>query len=76
MLEFYFCLLFLQYNGQDIRWKHLVDLVKGEVGKNADQTTGLRRLHHLGYEHVFLNPSLRMRVYLAAQVCQNMLVRT
>ena len=38
---------------------------------NESNTSGLRILHKLNTNHLFLNPYLRMRVYLAAQVFSN-----
>lgn len=46
-----------------------MNLVKKGVGNEKVPATGLRLLHHIGMEHIFLNPATRMRVYLAAQVC-------
>ena len=38
---------------------------------NESNAPGLRLLHKLTADHLFLNPYLRMRVYLAAQVFSN-----
>ncbi|XP_033103740.1 uncharacterized protein LOC117106487, partial [Anneissia japonica] len=57
----------LQYNHQDIKWTQLLELYEWDIG--LDRTSpGLRRLHRLTYDHLHLTPSLRMRVYMAAQI--------
>ena len=38
---------------------------------NESNASGLRILHKLNTNHLFFNPYLRMRVYLAAQVFSN-----
>ena len=49
-----------------ITWLQLIDAFENDV--NASNASGLRLLHKLTADHLFLNPYLRMRVYLAAQV--------
>ncbi|XP_071855332.1 uncharacterized protein [Apostichopus japonicus] len=57
----------LRFQGKEIRWSHLLSLQEWDQQLNA-QAPGLRFVHKLTYEHMNLTPSLRMRVYLAAQV--------
>lgn len=49
-----------------IGWLHLIDAFENDV--NESNASGLRILHRLNTNYLFLNPYLRMRVYLAAQV--------
>ncbi len=57
----------LQFNKQDISWTQLLRLYEWDVGLKRS-SPGLRRLHRISHEHLHLTPSLRMRVYMAAQV--------
>ncbi|PIK40700.1 hypothetical protein BSL78_22455 [Apostichopus japonicus] len=57
----------LRFKGKEIRWTHLLSLQEWDQQLNAP-SPGLRFVHKLTYEHLNLTPSLRMRVYLAAQV--------
>ena len=59
---------FLQNNGQDIVWSHLVSLYESDAGKGS----GLVMAHKLTYEHIYLTSFSKMRVDLAAQVHQNL----
>lgn len=59
----------LRNNGMWITWLQLIDAFENDV--NASNASGLRILHKLTADHLFLNPYLRMRVYLAAQVFSN-----
>ena len=59
----------LKNNGQWITWLQLIDAYENDVNESND--SGLRIMHKLGANHLFLNPYLRMRVYLAAQVFSN-----
>ncbi|XP_041476452.1 uncharacterized protein LOC121424753 isoform X2 [Lytechinus variegatus] len=52
----------LQFGDKHIRWTHLVRLFEWDSGSD------LRLLPKLSPEHLYLTPSLRMRVKLAAQV--------
>nr|XP_054764639.1 uncharacterized protein LOC129271286 [Lytechinus pictus] len=52
----------LQYGQRHIRWTHLIRLYEW------DSSSDLRLLPRLTPEHLYLNPSLRMRVKLATQV--------
>ena len=52
-----------------ITWLQLIDAFENYV--NASNASGLRLLHKLTADHLFFNPDLRMRVYLAAQVFSN-----
>ena len=58
---------FQQYNKQQIKWTHLLALYEWDSGLKRT-SPGLRMLHKISHEHLHLTPSLRMRVYLAAQV--------
>ncbi|XP_035662524.1 uncharacterized protein LOC118406544 [Branchiostoma floridae] len=60
----------LHYNGQEISWKHIVSVYEWDLGLQR-QAVGLRMLHKLKADHVYLNPALRMRVNLAVQVLSN-----
>lgn len=59
----------LRNNGMWITWLQLIDAFENDV--NSSNVSGLRLLHKLTADHIFLNPYLRMRVYLAAQVFSN-----
>ena len=59
----------LRNNNMWITWLQLIDAFENDV--NASNASGLRLLHKLTSDHLFLNPYLRMRVYLAAQVFSN-----
>ncbi|XP_011680559.1 uncharacterized protein LOC100893587 [Strongylocentrotus purpuratus] len=52
----------LQFGEKHMRWTHLIQLYEW------DCTSDLRLLPRLSHEHLYLNPSLRMRVKLATQV--------
>lgn len=52
-----------------ISWLQLIDAFENDI--NESNASGLRILHKLSTDHLFLNPYLRMRVYLAAQVFSN-----
>lgn len=52
-----------------VTWLQLIDAFENDV--NSSNASGLRLLHKLTADHIFLNPYLRMRVYLAAQVFSN-----
>ena len=52
-----------------ISWLQLIDAFENDVSQsNASE---LQILHKLNVNHLFLNPYLRRRVYLAAQVFSN-----
>ena len=59
----------LQNNNMWITWLQLIDAFENDI--NESNASGLRVLHKLKADHLFLNPYLRMRVYLAAQVFSN-----
>ena len=60
---------FLQCNGKVIDWQHLVSLYKSGTG--ADKVAlGLSLIPKLKYEHIYLTSYSKMRVDLAAQVCE------
>lgn len=61
-------------NSMWITWLQLVDAFQKEV--NSSNASGLRLLHKLTADHIFLNPYLRMRAYLAAQVFSNRVAHT
>ena len=52
-----------------ISWLQLIDAFENNI--NESNASGLRILHKLNSNHLFLNPYLKMRVYLAAQVFSN-----
>ena len=60
-------LFFLQINGKDISWKHLVRAYEANRGRTTE-SAGLWLLNKVKFQHVFLTPYSRMRVDLAAQV--------
>ena len=59
----------LRNNDMWISWLQLIDAFENDI--NESNASGLRILHKLNSNHLFLNPYLRMRVYLAAQVFSN-----
>lgn len=59
----------MQCCGQEIKWNHIVQLYERNTG-SMTTTPGLSIVHKLKYEHVYLNNFSKMRVDLAAQVCQ------
>lgn len=59
----------LRNNNMWISWLQLIDAFESDI--NDSNASGLRLLHKLTADHLFLNPYLRMRVYLAAQVFSN-----
>ena len=59
----------LRNNDMWITWLQLIDAFENDI--NESNASGLRVLHKLKADHLFLNPYLRMRVYLAAQVFSN-----
>ena len=59
----------LRNNNMWISWLQLIDAFENVI--NESSASGLRLLHKLTADHLFLNPYLRMRVYLAAQVFSN-----
>ena len=59
----------LKNNDKWITWLQLIDAFENDV--NASNASGLRLLHKLTVDHLFLNPYVRMRVCLAAQVFSN-----
>ena len=59
----------LRNNNMWITWLQLIDAFENDI--NESNASGLRLLHKLTADHLFLNPYLRMRVYLAAQVFSN-----
>ena len=63
----YFCVLPSQFHGQQIKWKHLVELYEWDLGLTR-APPGLRKMHCLTEHHIVLRPRLRMRVNPAAQV--------
>ncbi|XP_038062325.1 uncharacterized protein LOC119732793 [Patiria miniata] len=65
----------LCYHKQDIKWTQLLQLYEWDVGLDR-HSPGLRRLHKITYEHLHLTPSLRMRVYMAAQVMSSTVANT
>lgn len=52
-----------------VTWLQLIDAFENDV--NLTNASGLRLLHKLSADHIFLNPYLRMRVYLTVQVFSN-----
>lgn len=62
--------LTFQCNGNNIEWKHVVDLYHRNAGR-VTQAPGLSIVPKLKYEHIHLNSFSKMRVDLAAQVCSN-----
>lgn len=56
----------MQFRGLDISWKHILDVYEWDFSSPSS----LRMLHKLTEEHLHLTPALRMKVKLAAQVCQ------
>ncbi|VDI32518.1 Hypothetical predicted protein [Mytilus galloprovincialis] len=52
----------LHYNGQSLQWTQIVRLVENDL-----QGLGLRLRPRITVEHLYLTPTLRMRVKLAAQ---------
>ena len=63
-------LIFFVFSVQRPRYHMLLTLYGWDVG--LDRTSpGLRCLHKLTYEHFHLTPALRMRVYMAVQVFEN-----
>ncbi|KAK2550927.1 hypothetical protein P5673_028300, partial [Acropora cervicornis] len=52
-----------------VTWLPLIDAFENDV--NSTNASGLRLLHKLTADHIFLNPYLRMRVYLTVQVFSN-----
>ena len=59
----------LRNNNMWVSWLHLIDAFENDI--NDSNASGLRLLPKLTCDHLFLNPYLRMRVYLAAQVFSN-----
>ncbi|XP_072042699.1 uncharacterized protein [Amphiura filiformis] len=57
----------MMYKSLPIRWTHLQDVYKWDLHIGGINP-GLRMLHKIHHEHLHLSPSLRMRVYMAAQV--------
>lgn len=57
-----------QRNGKQISWKHLEDLYLQETRK---ESSGLRLIPKIKYEHVYLSSFSKMRVDLAAQVLKH-----
>ena len=55
---------FIQCNGKDISWSHLVKLYQ----VNRSETPGLALIPKLKYEYINLTSYSKMRVDLAAQV--------
>jgi len=66
MLKFYVMYMeyFYQCNGQEILWKHVVDLYYHDTSLPYK----LRQVPKLKYEHINLTSYSKMRVDLAAQV--------
>ena len=64
---------FLQYNKQEIKWPQLVRLYQGGGGNFSTNSPGYNTVYKLTKDHLYLNPSLRMKVKLAAQVRQYIL---
>ncbi|XP_071945700.1 uncharacterized protein [Antedon mediterranea] len=54
----------LHFNHQDLKWNQLLTLVEEDIGCGS----GLRKLHKIRHEHLYLTPSLRMKVKLAVQI--------
>ena len=69
-----FFLSCLKYDNQEIKWTHVLNLWEQDLGVTTDHAHGnagrLRLVPKLTMEHLHLTPSLRMKVRLAAQVCQ------
>ena len=66
-----FFLLYFQYNNQLITWKQLVRLANENqpVQQGTTMQLGiLNRLPKITPQHIYLTPSLRMKVKLATQV--------
>ena len=61
---FYVYILFLQNDGKEISWQHLMILYEQDHGRGS----GLALVPKLKYEHVHLTSFSKMRVDLAAQV--------
>ena len=59
----------MRNNDMWISWLQLIDAFENDI--NESNASGLRILHKLNSNHLFLNPYVRMRVYLAAQVFSN-----
>ena len=59
----------LRNNNMWMTWLQLIDAFENDI--NESNALGLRLLHKLTAVHLFLNPYLRMRVCLAAQVFSN-----
>ena len=68
MKIFYTLFWFLQINGMEISWQHLVRVYEANTGQHTD-TPGLVLLPKVKYEHIHLTSYSKMRVDLAAQVC-------
>ena len=58
---------FLQCNGKEIKWEHLMDLYKRDSGA-IREAPGLSLVPKLKWEHIHLTSFSKMRVDLAAQV--------
>ena len=68
----YKSLFYLQVDGQEISWQHLIQLYEAKMGM-VSHSNGLALLQKLSIEHIQLTSFSRMRVDLAAEVCQNLL---
>lgn len=66
--HFLISLCIFQYNKQEIKWPQLVRLYQGAGGKLSKNSPGYNTVYKLTKDHLELNPSLRMKVKLAAQV--------
>lgn len=62
--------MYMQCNGKQISWSHLVNLYQLDTKHNS-QVTGLRLVPKLKYEHIYLSSFSKMRVDLATQVHNN-----
>ena len=67
LINDYFCVLPSQFRGQQISWKHLVDLYEWDPGLTRAPPR-LRKMHCLTEHYIVLTPKLRMRANLAAQI--------
>ena len=65
--------MYFKVNGGDISWKHIVDVYEWDLLRNPD-VLGLRMLPKLTEDHINLQPRSRMKVKLAAQVCQKFVI--
>lgn len=65
--EYTICTAFMQNNGMDISWSHLLGLFEASTYL-SQSSQGLSLIPKLSREHLYLTGYSRMRVDLAAQV--------